>query len=225
LKESNPDFNNNEPQPNISGGPRRPSRKVDGIGRFPLIRRRIELDRMLMENSCAVQPGPTIDLTKEDLPILVQIALEKGENANPLLRKQAIRYLRQFRSVEALEQLLRIFLSSSEDESIRGQALISITDLSPTVATFALQSHLIREPLSLRQYTPIALNKLGENDSLLLLDDLKKITKDKIAQNEIRRLTQSIKSKIGVQHYKASRKRVVRPLIPKPDQSSTTSRG
>ncbi len=224
MKESKSDFNNNEPQPNIRGGPRRPSIKVDDIERFRAIRRRIELDKMLMENNCAVQPGPTIELANEDLPILVQTALEKGENANPLLRKQAIRYLRQFKSIEALEQLLRIFLSTSEDESIRGQALISIAHLSPTVATFALQSHLIKEPLSLRQYAPIALSKIGENDSLLMLEDLKKIRKDKIAQNEIRRLTQSIKSKIGVHGSKAKRKRLARPLLPKPDQSTTVSR-
>ena len=225
MKESKVvDFNNNEPPPYVSGGPKRPSRKVEDLQKFPSIRRRIELDNMLMENSCAAEPGPAIELTKEDLPIIVQIALEKGENTKPLLRKQAIRYLRQFRSIEVLEQLLRIFLSSLEHESIRGQALISIAHLSPIVATFVLQSHLTKEPLSLHQYTPIALGEIGENDSLLLLGDLEKIQKDKLGQNEIKRLAQSIKSEMGVHGSKATRKHSARPLIPKPDRSTTSSR-
>jgi HEAT repeat protein len=217
LKGSKNDFYNNEPAPIIKGGPKRLSRKVD-LERFPAIRRRQELATELMKNTCATEPGPISKFMEKDLPVLMQIAQETGANVNPLLRKNAIRSLRQFKLIEVIELLLRISSSSSEHESIRGQALITLARISPLVTSNVIQSFLMDQPESIRQYAVTALEEIGDEKSLLILRNLIKKEHSRAIKSQAEASIRSVESRLGMQVSKLKvRKQIRRAQAPAVD--------
>lgn len=209
MKNPKNNFIDNEPEYVISGGAKRASRKAD-LEKFPVIKRRRKVASMLMNNSCGIEPSPTSKFAQEDLPILMQIAQEAGPYTNPLLRKQAIRSLRQFKEIQVIELLLRICSSLVEHESMRGQALISLAHVSKMVTSNVIQSFLLDQPESIREYIITALREIGDENSLLILSNLLKKEKSKIIKSQIEEAILSVESLLGIQATKA---KVRRPIL------------
>ncbi|MFZ1877247.1 MAG: HEAT repeat domain-containing protein [Nitrososphaeraceae archaeon] len=209
MKNPKNNFIDNEPEYVISGSAKRASRKAD-LERFPAIKRRQMVASRLMNNSCGNEPSPTSRFVQEDLPILMQIAQEAGPYTNPLLRKQAIRSLRQFKEIQVMELLLRICSSLVEHESIRGQALISLAHVSKTVTSNLIQSLLLDEHESIREYVVTALREIGDEDSLLTLRNLLKKEKSKNIKSQIEEAILSVESLVGIQ---VTKPKVRRPIL------------
>jgi hypothetical protein len=209
LKNPENNFIDNEPKYVISGGTKRASKRAD-LEKFPAINRRQKVAAMLMNNSCGNEPSPTSKFVQEDLPILMQIAQEAGPYTNPLLRKQAIRSLRQFKEIQVIELLLRICSSLVEHESMRGQALISLAHVSKMVTSNVIQSFLLDQPESIREYIVTALREIGDENSLLILRNLLKKEKSKIIKSQIEEAILSVESLLGIQ---ATKPKVRRPIL------------
>lgn len=207
MKNPKNNFIDNEPEYVISGSAKRASRKVD-LEKFPAIKRRQKVTAILMNNSCGNEPSHTSRFAQEDLPVLMQIAQEAGPYTNPLLRKQAIRSLRQFREIQVIELLLRIGSSLVEHESMRGQALISLAHVSKTVTTNVIQSFLVDQP-SISEYIVTALREVGDENSLLILRNLLKKEKSKIIKSQIEEAILSTESLLGIQATKPKARRPV----------------
>jgi len=122
--------------PAIPGGARRPSLKAN-LQAHPQVRRRQQLNELLLANSCGNGERVEVKLRATDLPILVQIASERGANTNPLLRRQAIDALSQFRTLEAAEVLAVLARSTVEHPSVRISAQTALQTLSPSLASAA----------------------------------------------------------------------------------------
>jgi hypothetical protein len=101
---------------------------------FPQVRRRQELNFMLLANGCGNGGTTDVRLRPSDLKLLVQIAEERGSNTNPLLRQQAINALVQFRQLDAAATLARLARSELEHQSVRISALTALHTLSPDLA-------------------------------------------------------------------------------------------
>ena len=117
----------------IPGGPTRSSVRAS-LREFPQVRRRQELNHMLLTNGCGNGGTTNVKLKPVDLKLLVQIAEERGSNTNPLLRRQAINALAQFRELEAAAALARLARSDLEHPSVRNSALRGLHTLSPDLA-------------------------------------------------------------------------------------------
>ena len=117
----------------IPGGSKRSSLRVN-LSAFPQVRRRQELNRMLLANGCGNGEPTNVKFRSTDLRLLVQIAEERGANANPLLRRQAITALSQFRELDAATALARLAQSELEHPSVRISARMALETLSPYLA-------------------------------------------------------------------------------------------
>jgi hypothetical protein len=117
----------------IPGGSKRPSLRVS-LTAFPQVRRRQELNVMLLANGCGNGRPVELRFRPQDLRILVQMAQERESETNPLLRRQAISALSQFRDLEAAEALVRLAQSEVEHPSIRVTAKTALRALSPALS-------------------------------------------------------------------------------------------
>lgn len=117
----------------IPGGRKRPSLRA-GLREFPQVRRRQELNQLLLTNGCGNGGTTDVQFRPTDLTLLVQIAEERGTNTNPLLRRQAIIALSQFRELDAAAALARLARSELEHQSVRVGALTALHTLSPDLA-------------------------------------------------------------------------------------------
>ena len=121
--------NNEKPQP-IPGGRKRPSLRAN-LRALPQVRRRQQLNRMLLTNTCGIGEPEPLKFRPADLGLLIQIAEERGTNTNPLLRRQAIAALSQFREFEAVTALARLAQAEFEHPSVRISAQTALQELSP----------------------------------------------------------------------------------------------
>jgi HEAT repeat protein len=218
LRNQKNNFIDNEPEYVIKGGAKRASRKID-LEKFPAIRHRQKVAAMLMNNTCGNEPSRASKFTQEDLPILIQIAQEGGPYTNPLLRKQAIRSLRQFRAMEVTELLVKLCSSTIEHDSIRGQALISLAFVSKTVTFAVIQNFLLAQDESISEYTIAALREIGDDDSLLILRDLAKKEKRINIKMEINASILDVESRLGIHVPKSKvRRPILRANSPKVDR-------
>ena len=119
--------------PAIPGGSKRPSLRASLL-EFPQVRRRQELNTILLANGCGNGGMTNVKLRPTDQKLLVQIAEERGSNTNPLLRRQAINALAQFRDLDAATALARLAGSELEHQSVRISALSVLRTLSPDLA-------------------------------------------------------------------------------------------
>lgn len=126
--------NDQRPQP-IAGGRKRPSLRAN-LQEFPQVRRRQQLNRMLLTNSCGIGKPEPFKFRPSDLKLLIQIAEERGTNTNPLLRRQAIGALSQFREFDAVTTLARLAQSELEHPSVRINARTALQELSPHLAGY-----------------------------------------------------------------------------------------
>jgi hypothetical protein len=117
----------------IPGGNKRPSLRAN-LRAFPQVRRRQELNLMLLANGCGNGGTTNVKLRPKDLLLLVLIAEERGSNTNPLLRRAAITALSQFRELDAAAALARLARSELEHQSVRISALTALRTLSPDLA-------------------------------------------------------------------------------------------
>jgi hypothetical protein len=124
------EIRNNQKPARIPGGKKRPSLRVS-LRALPQVRRRQQLNRMLLTNTCGIGEPEPLKFRAADLGLLIQIAEERGTNTNPLLRRQAIGALAQFREFEAVNALARLARSEVEHPSVRISAQMSLQALSP----------------------------------------------------------------------------------------------
>lgn len=125
-------LNREKPQA-IPGGSERPSLRAN-LRAFPQVRRRQELNFILLANGCGNGGTTKVKFRPTDMKLLVQIAEERGSNTNPLLRRQAITVLSQFRELDAAAVLARLARSELEHQSVRISALTALHTLSPDLA-------------------------------------------------------------------------------------------
>lgn len=177
--------------------------------KYPAIKRRHKVAATLMNNTCGIDPTRSQKLDQEDLPILMQITQENGPYTNPVLRKQAIRSLRQFKAAEVIELLLKISSSSVEHDTIRGQALISLAHLSKIVTFNIIQNFLLYQPESIREYAVTALREIGDEKSLVILRDVAKKEKSRNIKIQIEASILDMESRLGFQVHKSKYKRLV----------------
>lgn len=208
------EFHNNEPQPDVSGGPQRPSKWVD-LQRFDAIRRRQELNTVLLQRACGeAELSPPV-FEPEDVALLLQIARERDPNGNPAIRKHAIGAMGQFRNLEAMDLLWEIASSTMEHEAIRGQALTSLARVAPRMAPALLERYLDDESALIRQATVNALAEIGGEFALRLLSELLEREQDIGVQQRASIAVQSIgkQLRVGIPRVKVF-KRPKRPLAP-----------
>jgi HEAT repeat protein len=165
------EFYNNEPPPTIPSGTQRPSKRVD-LQRFDAIRRRQELNALLTRCTCGDSEAVVQDFEPGDLPILLQIAHERDPNGNPAIRKHAVRALGQFRTLEVMEVLWRITSDDLESEAVRGQALLALAHVTPSLAPSLLKEYLDDESALIRQVAVSALTEGGDQSSVKLVTEL-----------------------------------------------------
>ena len=127
------EIRNQEKPSVIPRGSKRPSLRAN-LRAFPQVRRRQELNLMLLANGCGNGGAVTVKFRPTDLRLLVQIAEERGSNTNPLLRRLAITALAQFSEVAAAAAMARLARSELEHPSIRISALTALRALSPDLA-------------------------------------------------------------------------------------------
>ena len=71
---------NNEPEPALPGGNERPSGRVD-LERFPAIRRRQQLNTLLLRRACTGTEAEPLAFDAEDFALLYQMARERDRMA------------------------------------------------------------------------------------------------------------------------------------------------
>lgn len=191
------EFRNNEPPPAIPGGARRPSKRVD-LQKYDAIRRRQEINVMLLQRACGRDEVPELSFEQEDLGLLMQIARERDPNGNPAIRKHAIRALGIYRNLEAAELLWDIASSEMEHETIRGRALMALAQATPTVAPALVQSYLDNESALIRQAAVNALAEVGNELSLKAVIELLEREEDPGIRQRAAIAVQSIGKRLGV---------------------------
>ena len=171
MKDPKNVFKNNEPPPALPGGAHRPSIRVD-IERFYSIRRRQELNALLLQRACTKEEEPPLVLEKGDKEILMQIACERDPNMNPIIRKHAIQSLGQFPDLKVAEFLWGTATADIEHQTVRTQAIRALARIAPRMASDLLQRFLEDESAILRQ---TSVNMLGEVGDKLTIDSLTKL--------------------------------------------------
>lgn len=146
----------------ILGGSTRPSETVN-LDKYPKVRLRQDVNRRLLEHSCANQDSSAARFGAEDVPILIQIAGERGAHTGNLLRNQAIQALEQFPSIEVARKLTAIADSSAEHESVRIHALTSLSRALPELGVAALVKHLTDESPLVRLSAVKRLAEVGDS--------------------------------------------------------------
>lgn len=196
---------NNEPAPRITGGPNRPSRRVD-LARFRLVQLRQELNAQLLERSCGQNEAPTALYGSEDLSLLMQIAREHDANGNPAIRGRAIHTLGQYGPVTA-ELLWQIASSESEHEATKGQAFNALAHAAPHIAAALLPTCLSDKSALIRQEVVNALAETGERSAIELLQELLRREQDTGVRQRTMMAIQSLSKQLNlpVAEVKASR--------------------
>lgn len=207
-------ISNNEPARAIAGGLRRVSKRVD-LERFELIRRRQELNAQLLERGCAFDDRPMVEVRPADLGLLLQIAREHDPNANPIVRKEAVLALGQLKSLEAAEALWQIASSETEHESLRGQALVSLVHVAPSMAPTLLQTQLHAKSPLVRQSAVNAIAEMGDRAGLEVLAALLKREKDRGVRQRATAAIHTLRTHLGLRAGRpAVRKRLKRAHRP-----------
>ena len=177
MKDPKDVFKNNEPSPALLGGVHRPSIRVD-IKRFDSIRRRQELNALLLQRVCTEEEEPALVLEKGDKEILMQIARERDPNMNPIIRKHAIQSLGQFPDLKVAEFLWGIATAELEHQTVRAQSIRALTRIAPRMASNLLQRFLEDESAILRQTTVNMLGEIGDKFTIDSLTNLLEIEQD-----------------------------------------------
>lgn len=136
------------PLPEVRGGRYRPSQLVQ-IDRFPEVRRRLDLNQLLLERTCpfdSPQEAPRFD---DVLDLLLRTVGERFGAETALLRYQAVVALGTVDADEAVQRLTELAITPVENDAIRIAALVALPrerfeelaerlaeDLSPAVASF-----------------------------------------------------------------------------------------
>jgi hypothetical protein len=121
------------------------------LGRFPNVRRRVELNQRLLEQTCPFdQRGDQRPFTVDDLDLLLLVAAERFGAEAALLRRQAVIALGVVDDERAVETLVDLAVNPVEHDSVRIVALTALPperveelserladDLSAGVATYA----------------------------------------------------------------------------------------
>jgi HEAT repeat protein len=116
-------FVNNEPAKTIPGGNVRKSKSVS-LRRYPAIARRRKINEIL--SSHCFEEGIIEQLRPEDEAILSRMANETiTSGTNPILRKNAIRALGHFSTVDSVNTLSEL-AEYGEDEYVRSCAIESL---------------------------------------------------------------------------------------------------
>jgi HEAT repeat protein len=209
---------NNEPPVEIRGGSTRQSVYVSLDG-LEAVQRRQRINAALLSASCAVDHPEPPRFEIEDLGMLAQIARERNGNGNPLLRKQAVLALGQFRSLGAAETLWELASDETEHESVRVQAATALAAAAPRLAA-GLQLQLLNASSALVRGE--AARALAETGRLSALDTLRErytTEEDVSAKQHIGAAMKAIGARYGVRvkGVQAARKRRLRK--PQPEQS------
>jgi hypothetical protein len=121
------------PQPEVPGGRRRASRRVD-LDKYPAVARRQSINVRLMSGLCGHDTEPRAYFAAADAAMLAIIAGERFDAAHIALRRQALAALAETQTLESADQLAATALASIEDPSARAIALNALARASPWLA-------------------------------------------------------------------------------------------
>ncbi|GAB3907677.1 hypothetical protein GCM10028803_41850 [Larkinella knui] len=146
----------------------RPSRLVE-LDKFEAIKIRMDLNQKLMSGSCAFSKPLDLTFSEPEIQVLKVMATERF-SVNTLLRKQAIYALGKHKSVETIDELMRLAQTDHEENVIRCEALQAIHTISPEVGRVVMEKMLTAGVPDLSLFIVRYLSQSGEPEGKQMVD-------------------------------------------------------
>ena len=188
---------NTQQAPALPGGETRVSQTVN-LAKYPAIQQRQDLNRRLLEHTCANEDKGGLRLEPNDLPVLLQMARERGAHTGNLLRRHAIQALGNFQTLEVANVLTEIAGSAVEHDSLRIQALSTLSRVAPGPATGVLLKHLSDSSAIVRQAAAKSLAEVGDAHVVTQLAAVAKSDKHPGVQQQAAAALQAIGGRLRI---------------------------
>ncbi|MGV3558874.1 HEAT repeat domain-containing protein [Larkinella arboricola] len=118
----------------------RPSRLVN-LDQFEAIKLRMGLNQKLMAGTCAFSEPLDLTFSENEFQVLKVMAGERF-SVNTVVRKRAIAALGRQKTVEVMDELVRLAETEHEESAVRYEALKAIGALSPRVGRVLMEKQL-----------------------------------------------------------------------------------